>query len=145
MNMTRNKRDPKKVALAQAIIDAYNPNSVEDMNDALKDLFGPLFESMLQGEMNNHLGYESNDKGIKQTENRRNGYTKKTLKTSHGEVEIESPRDRDGSFEPVLVPKRKKMFLQLKKRCSQCMPEECRKEIFLKLLKTFMVFPYHMK
>lgn len=85
------------------------------MNDALKDLFGPLFESMLQGEMNNHLGYESNDKGIKQTENRRNGYTKKTLKTSHGEVEIESPRDRDGSFEPVLVPKRKKMFLQLKK------------------------------
>ena len=96
MNMTRNKRDPKKVALAQAIIDAYNPNSVEDMNDALKDLFGPLFESMLQGEMNNHLGYESNDKGIKQTENRRNGYTKK------------SPRDRDGSFEPVLVPKRKK-------------------------------------
>ena len=108
MNMTRNKRDPKKVALAQAIIDAYNPNSVEDMNDALKDLFGPLFESMLQGEMNNHLGYESNDKGIKQTENRRNGYTKKTLKTSHGEVEIESPRDRDGSFEPVLVPKRKK-------------------------------------
>ena len=108
MNMTRNKRDPKKVALAQAIIDAYNPNSVEDMNDALKDLFGPLFELMLQGEMNNHLGYESNDKGIKQTENRRNGYTKKTLKTSHGEVEIESPRDRDGSFEPVLVPKRKK-------------------------------------
>lgn len=108
MNMTRNKRDPKKVALAQAIIDAYNPNSVEDMNDALKDLFGPLFESMLQGEMNNHLGYESNDKGIKQTENRRNGYTKKTLKTSHGEVEIESPRDRDGSFEPVMVPKRKK-------------------------------------
>ena len=106
--MTRNKRDPKKVALAQAIIDAYNPNSVEDMNDALKDLFGPLFESMLQGEMNNHLGYETNDKGIKQTENRRNGYTKKTLKTSHGEVEIESPRDRDGSFEPVLVPKRKK-------------------------------------
>ena len=39
----------------------------------------------------------------------------------------------------------KKMFLQLKKRCSQCMPEECRKEIFLKLLKTFMVFLYHMK
>jgi len=108
MNMARIKRDPKKVALAQAIIEAYNPESVEDMNDALKDLFGPLFESMLQGEMNHHLGYESNDKGAKKTNNRRNGYTKKTLKTSQGEVEIESPRDRDGSFEPVLVPKRKK-------------------------------------
>ena len=80
MDMARIKRDPKKVALAQAIIDAYNPESVEDMNDALKDLFGPLFESMLQGEMNNHLGYSSNDKGPKKTDNRRNGYTKKTLK-----------------------------------------------------------------
>lgn len=108
MNMARIKRDPKKVALAQAIIEAYNPESVEDMNDALKDLFGPLFESMLQGEMNNHLGYDSNDKGPKNTTNRRNGYTKKTLKTTQGEVEIESPRDRDGSFEPILIPKRKK-------------------------------------
>lgn len=106
--MARIKRDPKKVALAQAILEAYNPESVEDMNDTLKDLFGPLFESMLQGEMNNHLGYESNYKGAKKTENRRNGYTKKTLKTSQGEIEIESPRDRDGSFEPILVPKRKK-------------------------------------
>lgn len=47
MNIARIKRDPKKVALAQAIIDVYNPETVEDMNDALKDLFGPLFESML--------------------------------------------------------------------------------------------------
>ena len=108
MNMARIKRDPKKVALAQAIIEAYNPESVEDMNEALKDLFGPLFESMLQGEMNNHLGYDSNDQGPKNTTNRRNGYTKKTLKTTQGEVEIESPRDRDGSFEPILIPKRKK-------------------------------------
>ena len=114
MDMARIKRDPKKVALAQAILEAYNPESVEDMNDALKDLFGPLFESMLQGEMNNHLGYESNYKGAKKTKNRRNGYTKKTLKTSQGEIEIESPRDRDGSFEPILVPKRKKMYQVLK-------------------------------
>lgn len=71
--MARIKRDPKKVALAQAILEAYNPESVEDMNDTLKDLFRPLFESMLQGE-----------------------------------IEIESPRNRDGSFEPILVSKRKK-------------------------------------
>ena len=51
MNMARIKRDPKKVALAQAILEAYNPESVEDMNDTLKDLFWPLFESMLQGEI----------------------------------------------------------------------------------------------
>ena len=51
MNMARIKRDPKKVALAQAILESYNPESVEVMNDTLKDLFGPLFESMLQGEI----------------------------------------------------------------------------------------------
>ena len=106
--MARIIRNPKKVAPAKAIIDAYNPETVEDMNDALKDLFGPLLESMLQGEMNNHLSYDSNNKGPKETTNRRNGYTKKTLKTSQGEIEIESPRDRDGSFKPVIVPKRKK-------------------------------------
>ena len=108
MEMARKKRDPKKVALAQAILDAYNPSSVEDMNDALKDIFGPLFEAMLQGEMENHLGYNSNNKGPKKNENRRNGYGNKTLKTSYGEVDIEVPRDRDASFEPEIIPKRQK-------------------------------------
>ena len=92
MNMARIKRDPKKVALAQAILEAYNPESVEDTNDTLKDLFGPLFESMLQGE-----------------------------------IEIESPRDRDGSFEPILIPKRKKVYQLLKEKYWRCMQEECLK------------------
>ena len=56
--MAKIKRDPKKVALAQAILDAYQPKSAEEMNDALKDLFGPMFEAMLKGELNHHLGYE---------------------------------------------------------------------------------------
>ena len=106
--MARKKRDPKTQALAQAILEQYKPESVADMNAALKDIFGPMFEAILQGEMNHHLGYENNDKGPKQTENRRNGYGTKTLKTSHGEVEIEVPRDRDGTFEPQVIPKRKK-------------------------------------
>ena len=106
--MARIKRDPKKVALAEAILEAYQPNSVEDMQDALKDIFGPMFEAMLKGEMNNHLGYDSNDKSPKENDNRRNGYGKKTLKTTQGEVEIEVPRDRDGSFEPTIIPKRQK-------------------------------------
>ena len=108
MTMARIKRDPKKVALAQAILEAYQPKSVEDMQDALKDVFGPMFEAMLKGEMNNHLGYDSNDKSPKENDNRRNGYGKKTLKTTQGEIEIEVPRDRDGSFEPTIVPKRQK-------------------------------------
>lgn len=104
----KSKRDPKSVELANRIIEQYQPESVQDMQNALKDIFGPMFEAMLKGEMNHHLGYDSNDKREKSTENRRNGYGKKTVKTSTGEVQIEVPRDRDGSFEPQLIPKRKR-------------------------------------
>lgn len=65
-----------------------------------------MFETMLKGEMNHHLGYESNNKEEKETSNRRNVYGKKKLLTSSGEVEIATPRDREGSFDPKLIPKR---------------------------------------
>lgn len=104
--MPRKKRDPKKTALAQAILNEYQPESVEDMQDALKDIFGPMFEAMLQGEMQDHLGYEKNDRQEKDGANRRNGYSTKTLKTSYGNVSIDVPRDRDSSFEPKVIPKR---------------------------------------
>lgn len=100
------KRNPAAAAVAKAIIDNYQPETVEDMQNALKDIFGPMFEAMLQGEMDSHLGYPPNDHGYKDTDNRRNGYTNKTLKTTAGDVPIRSPRDRDGSFEPQIVPKR---------------------------------------
>ena len=51
--------------LAQQIIEQYNPKSVADMQNALKDIFGPMFEAMLKGEMNNHLGYENTYHGSK--------------------------------------------------------------------------------
>ena len=88
--------------LAKQIIEQYHPKSVADMQIALKDIFGPMFEAMLHGEMNSHLGYESNDHGAKSTDNRRNGYTNKKVRTSAGEVEIKVPRDRTSSFEPKL-------------------------------------------
>ncbi|MFR2484445.1 MAG: IS256 family transposase, partial [Hungatella sp.] len=58
--MTRRKRDPKKEALVKEILDQYQPESEWEMLNTLKDIFGPMFEAMLQGEMNEHLGYESN-------------------------------------------------------------------------------------
>ncbi len=106
--MAKSKREEKSVELANQILENYQPKTVEDMQNALKDIFGPMFEAMLKGEMDNHLGYESNDKNEKETDNRRNGYGKKTLKTSAGEVDVKVPRDRDGSFDPQLIPKRKK-------------------------------------
>ncbi|WP_165623735.1 IS256 family transposase, partial [Enterococcus faecium] len=62
----------------------------------------------LQGELNNHLGYDAHSKEPKEHDNRRNGYGTKTLKTSFGEVAIDVPRDREASFEPELIPKRKR-------------------------------------
>lgn len=98
----RNKNKTQN-ELVKAIIEAYQPETVKDVQDALKDIFSPIFEAMLQGEMNSHLGYENNDKGIKQTNNRRNGYIEKNVKTSMGEMSINVPRDRDGSFEPQIT------------------------------------------
>ena len=102
----RKKRNEFGMAIAKSILENYQPKTVAEMQDALKDIFGPMFEAMLQGEMDSHLGYTSNDHGVKKTDNRRNGYTHKKLNTSMGEVEIEAPRDRDGSFEPRIIPKR---------------------------------------
>lgn len=104
--MARRKRDPQKDSLVRAILNEYQPESVEDMQDALKDIFGPMFEAMLQGEMKAHLGYEPNDRQEKEDTNRRNGYSQKTLKSSYGEIPIEVPRDREATFEPKLIPKR---------------------------------------
>lgn len=76
------------------------------MQNAMKDIFGPMFEAMLQGEMDAHLGYGANDHGPKPTQNRRNGYSSKTLKSTYGEIPVDVPRDRDASFEPQSIPKR---------------------------------------
>ena len=67
-------KNGKKNELVNAILEAYQPETAEDVQNALKDIFGPMFEAMLQGEMNNHLGYENNSKEKKETDNRRNGY-----------------------------------------------------------------------
>ena len=96
---------PESIAAADAIMKAFDPKTAEDAQEALKTIFGPIFESLLKGELENHLGYSSNDKSQKDNSNRRNGSSPKTLKTSIGTVPINSPRDRDGSFEPVIVPK----------------------------------------
>lgn len=104
----KNKRNKAGMAIAQAIINEYQPQTAEDMQAALKDIFGPMFEAMLQGEMDSHLGYEPNDHGYKTTDNRRNGYGHKTVKTTYGDIPVDVPRDRDASFEPRAIPKRSK-------------------------------------
>lgn len=114
--MRRKNVNENKNKLVQAILEEYQPETAKDVQDALKDIFGPMFEAMLQGEMENHLGYNSNSKEVKETENRRNGYIHKNVKTSMGKMEIDVPRDREESFEPLLVPKRTKDISDIDKK-----------------------------
>ena len=79
----------------------------DELNDFLQQLQKRAVEKMLEAELDGHLGYDKNKKTT--TSNSRNGYSNKTIKNSFGEASINVPRDRDGSFEPVLVPKRKGM------------------------------------
>jgi putative transposase len=106
IEMTKIIRNEKSEALAKAILETYNPQTTADIQDAFKDIFGPIFESMLKGELQAHLGYSDNDHKTKDTDNRRNGTTPKTLKSTMGEIPINAPRDRNGSFTPVVIPKR---------------------------------------
>ena len=82
-------------------------NTGEELNSFLKSLQKRGIEKMLEGELDSHLGYDKNEQ-VKD-KNTRNGYSKKQIKTSYGSSEINVPRDRDSSFEPQLIPKRKSM------------------------------------
>lgn len=76
----------------------------DELNTFLKELQKRGVEQLLEGEMDAHLGYSKNE--VSDNTNARNGFTKKTIKTSSGESEIRVPRDRDSSYTPMIVPKR---------------------------------------
>ncbi|MDM8159033.1 IS256 family transposase [Labilibaculum sp. K2S] len=79
----------------------------KQLNDFLMQVQKRGIEKMLEGELDDHLGYEKHEKSI--AENSRNGYGTKKVRTSLGESEINVPRDRDASFNPMIVPKRGSM------------------------------------
>lgn len=79
-----------------------NPN---DVLAAMKELFKEVLQEALEAEMDTQLGYDKYDVTEKQTLNSRNGYSKKTIKTQLGAVELNIPRDRNGEYEPKIVPK----------------------------------------
>ena len=110
--MPRYKLSPEERALEQErkenlrnIMKGLDVKNFDDLKDAFKMMVGEMLENGLDGELDDELGYTKYDYRNKESENSRNGYSKKTLKTSFGETEIKVPRDRDGEFEPQLVKK----------------------------------------
>ena len=79
--------------------------SVEDIQTVLKDMFAETLQGMLEAEMDTHLGYQKHEDDKKDTTNRRNGHSAKTVRSDYGEVELEIPRDREGEFGPLIVKK----------------------------------------
>ena len=87
------------------IMKGLDVKNFDDLKDVFKMMVGEMLENGLDGELDDELGYTKYDYRNKEGENSRNGYSKKTLKTSFGETKIKIPRDRDGVFEPQLVKK----------------------------------------
>ena len=93
-----------KEQIRQIIAD-NNLNSVADVYSLLKDSFKDILQELMEAELDASLGYEKNQKGDAPTSNKRNGHSPKTLKSQYGEFQIDVPRDREGEFEPKLIPK----------------------------------------
>lgn len=93
-----------KEQIRQIIAD-NNLSSVADVYSLLKDSFKDILQELMEAELDASLGYEKNQKGDSLSSNKRNGHSQKTLKSQYGEFQIDVPRDRNGEFEPKLIPK----------------------------------------
>lgn len=105
------KKQPFRDELLDELLSDYSePEDLVGADGLLKQLTGALINRAMGAELTHHLGYGPGDKAPAEQSNRRNGSTRKTLRTEHGPVEVEVPRDREGSFEPQVVPKHQRHF-----------------------------------
>ena len=87
------------------IIKENDLKSAGDVYALLKDSFKDLLQELLEAELDVSLGYDKNEKHGIEKDNKRNGQTPKTVKSEFGEFQLDIPRDRNGEFEPEIVPK----------------------------------------
>ena len=105
--MARKRRlNENKKNIIASLIEEYDIQTAADVQEALKDLLGGTIQEMMEAELDNHLGYESYERS--DNPDYRNGTKSKTLRSTVGEIPIAVPKDRDGDFEPKVVPKYKK-------------------------------------
>ena len=99
--MTEGKRN-----IIQQLLQEYDIETAEVIQDALKDLLGGTIKEMMEAEMDEHLGYGKSERY--ESDDYRNGYKSKMVNSSYGQVNIEVPQDRKSTFEPQVVKKRQK-------------------------------------
>ena len=113
--MTRRKRTPEEEARREKIrelLQVSNIGSMADIQNLFKETIAEFMENGLEAELDEDLGYSKYDYKNKEGTNSRNGHSQKTLKTSFGNIEIETPRDRNGEFEPQLLKKNQTSITQ---------------------------------
>ena len=101
VEMTEGKRQ-----IIQQLLQEYDIETAEDIQNALKDLLGGTIKEMMEAEMDDHLGYEKSERS--DSDDYRNGYKEKTVNSSYGSTRIEVPQDRKSTFEPMVVKKQQK-------------------------------------
>ncbi len=111
--MAREKKSVHKVQMTEGkrniirqLLEEYDIESAQDIQDALKDLLGGTIKEMMEAEMDDHLGYSKSERS--DSDDYRNGYKTKRVNSSYGSMEIEVPQDRKSTFEPQVVKKRQK-------------------------------------
>ena len=109
--MAREKKNLHKVQMTdgkrqiiQQLIQEYDIETAEDIQDALKDLLGGTIKEMMEAEMDDHLGYHKSERS--ESDDYRNGYKTKRVNSSFGSLDIQVPQDRNSTFEPQVVKKR---------------------------------------
>ena len=108
--MARRNQNPRKASMRKLMRDFLKEHDIsvkdgEDINSLMRDMMSALIEGTLDGELDDTLGYDRYDYENKETDNSRNGHSKKTMHTSYGDMEVEIPRDRKGEYTPQLIPK----------------------------------------
>ena len=99
--MTEGKRQ-----IIQGLLNEYDIQTAEDVQEALKDLLGGTLKELMEAEMDEHLGYQKSARS--DGDNYRNGYKSKRVNTNYGSMDIDVPQDRNSSFDPQVVKRRQK-------------------------------------
>ena len=105
MKRERNEEDELLERIAKEMMKSGDVKTAFDVEEKLRKSFVKVIKSMLEAEMDQHLGNDKYKHEENKQENYRNGYSKKKVKSNLGEIELEVPRDRKSEFEPVVVPK----------------------------------------
>lgn len=112
---TESKSDKVKALLEELVGELSGQEQIEELT---RGLMKTVVETALNGELDEHLGYERNAKS--KNSNSRNGYYPKTIKSSSGEVEISVPRDRNGEYEPQIIGKGQTRLTQFDEQILSC-------------------------